>query len=211
MGIDISGFGRAKRISGRHSFARCEEEGHYAVGANRRFLDGLKPGCYVRGTKSVYIYLSYASFDTWINSLSAVVFRESARTVSAHPEQFEGRAFFELISLPESNDIGIGPATSAKLYADFSRHAAKVKEGLQRLAREAAKLRSKGRTKTRKKKSTRTTSAALQEIATALGGFLVGGEDDPNSIRWEWKWETYRDFRRAFKAASDDGLVLVSI
>jgi hypothetical protein len=50
-----------------------------------------------------------------------------------------------------------------------------------------------------------------QSLAKAFGGMVIGGEDDSWSLGWERKWEVYRDFRRAFRLASNDGLVLVSI
>jgi hypothetical protein len=50
-----------------------------------------------------------------------------------------------------------------------------------------------------------------RRLSKALGGILVGADGDPESLKWEWKWQVYRDFRRALKLASDDGLLIVSM
>lgn len=54
MGIDITGFSKARRVVGRHSDEMCDDEAHYPVGHYCKLLDGRKPGCYVCDGKSFY-------------------------------------------------------------------------------------------------------------------------------------------------------------
>src|SRR4051812_9722819 len=128
MGIDISGFSKAKRVAGRHDHETCDAQAHYPVGSYRKFLDGLKPGCYVAGGRTHYFYASYVDFDAWQNALAVVFHGVPSSEVRAHPKRFKGQPFFDIIALPEINDIGIGPTTSARLYAEFAENAKKAKK-----------------------------------------------------------------------------------
>lgn len=85
----------------------------------------------------------------------------------------------------------------------------KVRNHLKRRAAEAASQPAKARKRRAKAKSE--AGQLVAALGKALGHMVVGGDDDPNSIEWEWKWELYRDFRKAFTLARDDGLVIVSI
>lgn len=208
MGIDITGFSKARRIVGRHSDETCDEEAHYPV-RDRKLFDGGKPGCYVADGRRYYFYISYAGFDTWQNALSLIFHGVPANEVQEHPKQFKGQPFVDMIAFPVSNDVGIGPKTAAKLYSDFAKHATKAKKGFQQIAAEAASRKTKR--KKRPAKSRSYTANLAYSLTKALGGMTVGGDDDPESVAWEWKWQIYRDFRRALKLACDDGLVLVSI
>ena len=209
MGIDITGFSKARRIVGRHSDEACDEEAHYCVGHHRSLFDGGKPGCYVADGRRYYFYASYAGFDTWQNALSFIFHGVPASEVQAHPKRFKGQPFVDMIAFPVSNDVGIGPKTAAKLYSDFAKHATKAKKGFQRLTTEAASQKAKR--KKRPAKSRSYTAHVAYSLMNSLGGVAIGGDDDPEAVAWEWKWRLYRDFRRALKLASDDGLVLVSI
>lgn len=155
--------------------------------------------------KTYYFYVNYGGYDTWLNDLSAIVLGAIVDEVASQPRRFKCKPFVELITLPFANDLGIGPAMSAKLYQDFVDHAARVKRGFQRIAQEAQQRN------TKKKRSTKSEGLKVaQRFAKALGGLVVGSQDDPGSSQWEWKWELYRDFRTAFKLASNDGFVILS-
>lgn len=207
MGYDIEAISRADRVSGRHSDDVCEDEGHCLIGSCRKRLDGRKPGCYLKRGKSYGFCASYGGYDTWINDLSTIILGVSADEVGGQPRRFKQQPFFELITLPFANDVGIGPTTSAKLNQDFAKHAAKAKRGFQQIAREAQEQRKAGKKKLTKRSHP---LAAVHAIAVALGGTVTGGADDSGASAWEWKWQLYREFRRAFKMASDDGFVVVS-
>jgi hypothetical protein len=208
MGIDITGFSKARRIVGRHPDETCDEEEHYPV-SDRKLFDGGKPGCYVEDGRRYYFGISYAGFDTWQNALSLIFHNVPASEVQDHQKRLKGQPFVDMIAFPVSNDVGIGPKTAATLFNDFSKHATKAKNGFQRLSAEAAAQRSKR--KKRPAKSRSYTANQAYSLTKALGGMTVGGDDDPESVAWKWKWQLYRDFRRALKLACDDGLVLVSI
>lgn len=109
MGYDIGAISRAERVAGRHSDEVCEEEGHCLIGSCRKRLDGHKPGCYVKRGKSFDFWASYGGYDTWINDLCAIILRVSADEVSSQPRRFRQQPFFELITLPFSNDVGHWP------------------------------------------------------------------------------------------------------
>ena len=195
MGIDISGFSKAKRVTGRHSDECCEEEAHYLIGTERKLLDGLRPNsCYISQGRSYYFGISYGSFETWQNAISLVALSVPVSEVLVHPRRYKGQPFVELIAFPECNDVGIGPHTSAKLHRDFMQYAVRAKKGFQKLAAEAASQ--KPRTKTRPATPRSETVKIAQKIANDLGAMVVGGEDDPDAANWQWKWEVYRDFRR---------------
>jgi hypothetical protein len=208
MGIEIVGFSWASHVARRHSDRRCELDEHYVVGPECKLLDGYKPGCYEPGVRFDF-YVSYAAFDTWQQALSLVVLGVPASEVVENESRFAGQPFVELIAFPYGNDVGIGPITSAKLYRDCVKNSTKVKAGFQQLANQAAKRSRKERTRPARKKSR--TATIAEALAEALGGTALGGDADPNASCWEWKWKLYRDFRKAFKLAKDDGLVILSI
>lgn len=208
MGIDVIGFGSASRVARKHSDRRCEVDEHYVVGPECKLLDGYKPGCYECGAGFSFS-VSYAGFDTWQDALSLVVLGVPAIQVAEEESRFVGQPFVELIAFPYGNDVGVGPVTSAKLYRDFVKNAAKVKEGFQRLTAQAAKRSSKERRPPPRRRSRNAANA--ERLAELLGGTAIGGDADVNALRWEWKWKLYRDFRKAFHYAKDGGLVIVSI
>jgi hypothetical protein len=206
MGYDISGISQAKRVNGRHPDEACDLDNHYMVGRSGRFLEGRKPGCYVAQGRTYGFYLSYGGFSTWFDDLCQVLWSVSAADVAENRTRFRREPFYELITLPESNDVGVGPRTSAKLREDFVASAAKVKRGFQRIW-----IESQARPRRRRRGAEHTSLKVARTLARSLGGFLVGGDSDPESLKWEWKWQVYRDFRRALKLASDDGLLIVSM
>jgi hypothetical protein len=206
MGIDISGIGRASRVAGRHSDEVCEAGRHYPVGECRRWLEGRKPGCWVCGGKHYTFHASYGAFDTWQHDLSMVVHGVPASEVVAHPPRFKGRPFVELIDFPLANDVAFGPRTSARLYDVFVANSKIVKSGFQAIAEEAAASPRK-----QKRRKVSQVSAPALALLKSLGAVAIGSQDDPESVDWEWKWRLYLDFRRVFRVAADDGLVIVSV
>ncbi len=209
MGIDITGMSKARRVAGRHSDDVCEDEEHIPAGSCRKYLDGLKSGCYVSKGTSHFLYFSYGGFDAWQNALSQIIYDLPSSEVAGHPRRFKGKPFVELIAFPFHNDVGFGPVTSAKLHADFQEHSATVKKGFQRLATDA--VANKGIRKKRPARSKNYTAGLADSLAKALGGMVVGGDDHPQASDWEWQWEAYQDFRRAFRLASNDGILIMSI
>lgn len=209
MGIDITGMSKAVWVRGRHSDERCDEEERIPAGLCRKYLDGLKPGCYRCNDKSQYLRFSYGSFGPWQDALCAVMYGVPVGEVATNARRFKGQPFVEILTVPEYNDVGFGPLTSAKLYADFAKNALRVKAGFQRLAQEAVQRRRQGKKKPARSKSQ--TSSLVNRIARMIGGTAVLGDDDPETGNWQWKWENYRDFRRAFRLAADDGILILSM
>jgi hypothetical protein len=208
MGIDISGLSKVRRIRNGHSDELCNEDYHYYVGDEPSLLDGLKPGCYVNEGRSFYFYTSYENFDVWQNALSQVLFGVQAAEVQEDRISFEGQPLLDLIDFPFSNDVGVGPVSSARLHEELVRQSNKVKRGFQRLAEEATRRRRNAKRPLRRRGELAKASAS---IVNQLGGVLVGGDNDPRTAGWEWKWELYRNFRRVLRVAGDGGLLLVSI
>jgi hypothetical protein len=206
MGYDISGISQARRIVGRHSDEACTFEDHYMVGRSGRFFEGRKPGCYVAGGRWYGFCLSYGGFETWLENLCQIMWNVSAGEVWHNRRRYRGEPFFELITLPESNDVGVGPNHSAKLLGDFVVNAAKVKRGFQRIWSESS-----SQPPAKRPRAERMPVKQARRLANALGGLLVDSADDPESLRWEWKWQVYCDFRRALRLASNDGLLIVSM
>jgi hypothetical protein len=209
MGLDIVGFSRAKKVVGRHPVEVCDDDEHYDVGSLRKRLDGEKTGCYLKTGRSFYFGLPYAVFGSWRDELCRVVLGVPADEVWERPARFRRQPFFELIDFPDCSGTAIGPKTSTKLFQDFAEWASKAKRGFQELEAQRRKLAAAKKTK-KKRKATKISEnnrgmANAQELAAALGAVLVGGED---SLDWQDNWEIYRQFRRAFKLASDHGFVL---
>lgn len=211
MGIDIEALSQVRRVGSKHSEETCDNDEHIIVGPNRKLLDGLKSGCYLCDGKRFDFYVNYGGFETWQNAVSLIVLGVPISDVLTNPRRFKGQPFVELIDFPDGNDVGIGPKTSGKLHEDFAKHSARVKKGFQQIAAEAAAQRASGKKRKAAAKPKSYTAKIAASVAKALGGLVVGGDDDPASSAWEWKWELYRDFRKAFKLASDDGIVILSI
>lgn len=209
MGIDITGMSKAVWVRGRHSDQLCEDEEHIPAGPCRKYLDGLKPGCYRCDGKSQYVHFTYGGFGPWQDALSTILYGIPSEEVVANAKSFKGQPFVEILAVPESNDVGFGPVTSAKLYADFAKNARKVKAGFQHLALEAAQRRRAGKKHPPRSKSH--SSSLVNMIAKSLGGIAVLGDDDPEATKWQWKWENYRDLRTAFRLAAADGILILSI
>jgi hypothetical protein len=208
MGIDISGLGKVRRIRNGHSDELCDTDFHYYVGDEASLLDGLRPGCYVNEGRVFYFYVTYVTFSEWQDALSQVLFGLPAIDVAENRDLFEGEPLLDLVDFPFSNDVGVGPSSSARLYDEMARYSRKVKLGFQRLASEAARQRRRAKRARRGHEELAQTS---KKIAKQLGATLAAASGDAKFASWEWKWQLYRNFRRAFKVASGEGLVLVSI
>lgn len=209
MGIDITGMSKAVWVRGRHSDELCDDEAHIPAGPCRKYLDGLKPGCYRCDGRSQYVHFTYGGLEPWQDALSMVIYGHSSGEVWANAKSLKGQPFIEILAVPDSNDVGFGPMISAKLYADFAKNARKVKAGFQDLALESVRRRRAGKKQPRRSKSH--ASNLVNRIAKAVGGMVVLGDDDPENSKWQWKWENYRDLRRAFRLAADEGILIWSM
>jgi hypothetical protein len=89
--------------------------------------------------------------------------------------------FFELITLPEGNDVAVGTRISGKLYHDFLLNAAKMKRGFQRIWAD-----SQLHQRPKRRDNERTPVKTARRLATGLGGIVVGADGDPESLNWKW-------------------------
>lgn len=210
MGLDILAISKANRVPCRcktdDEISACDEF-HITVGSVPWKKDALKPGCYVRqkgGREFGFRAGTAAGYGEWRQDLCLFALGVLPDDVWDHPRRYRGQPFFELINFPDSMGHGIGPAISAKLHTDFAAFAAKAKKHYLLEARDG-KVVPQPTTKSSSRKKihpNRASEAGAFALAEQIGGELVS----PSGR--QWMWEVYRDFRRAFKLASDDGLVL---
>jgi hypothetical protein len=221
MGVDIIAISKAKLVACRGD-EECDDS-HYVVGSSPSRRDGLKPGCYIVGKGGGSMGFragSYAGYSGWKRQLSLLALGLTPEEVWEQPRRFRGKPFVELIDLPDVVGPIIGSKTSAKLYTDFAAFASRAR---RHYVTRAADTTSSARANSlptdivaggpaRRHPSARRVKrhinqaglSAAEELVGALGGTLVGageGED------MGWMWEVYRNFRRAFKLASDSGFV----
>lgn len=139
MGLDISAF---SKLTFECPYPQTEEEweSYDADAGNLVRLwpnddfpgrdDGLQKGLYKAepdGQSFGFRAGSYGSYNRWREMLCQFAFDCRPGIVWGHPDQFEGKPFFELIHFAD-NEGTIGPKTSAKLAADFDTYAEKAKE-----------------------------------------------------------------------------------
>jgi len=212
MGIGITGISKAKLVpcSGDYvegEYDVCLEE-HYTVDAPSRGRDRVRPGCYVagRGGRTFSFDFSYSGYDAWIRQLSLLALGVEPEEVWEHPRRFRGKPFVDLIKFPDAGGGAIGPITSAKLYGDFATFASRARKYYAK-SRSLASSSPGGdqRSTMDKPHSNRAGLAAVLDLAQSLGGSVTGW-DEGESL--DWMWESYRDFRRAFRLAKNDGFVL---
>ena len=204
MGLDIAAISKAKLVACRGD-EECDDT-HYCVGSYRKRRDGLKSGCYIvgKGGRSFNFRAgSYVGYSEWICQLSLLSLAVEPEEVWDHPRRFRCKPFVELIDFPDSVGPIIGPKTSAKLHADFVAFASKAKKyyqtpSVQMPAQGSKKLKAKS-----KQSINRAGLSSVDELTTAMGGVMKATESEDRT----WMWEIYRDFRRAFKLASNRGFV----
>jgi hypothetical protein len=214
MGVDITGISKAKRVlcSGDYvegEYDVCLAE-HYTVDVARRGRDGVKPGCYVMGPggRGSSLRFSYAGYNRWIRRLSLMALGVEPEEVWHHPRRYRGKPFVELIQLPDTDGGAIGPVTSAKLYDVFVAFASKARKYYATSTPNVFSPPDGGKPSAKDKPHrNRLGLSATVELAQSLGG-TVSDRDEGENL--DWMWESYREFRRAFRLAKDAGLVLFS-
>lgn len=213
MGIGITGISKAKLVlcSGEpvedNEYDVCLHE-HYTVDEPSRGKDRVKPGCYVPGRegRKSSLDFNYAAYDRWIRRLSLMALGVEPKEVWDHPRRYRGKPFVELITFPDAGGGVIGPIASAKLHDDFVAYAARAKRYYAKATPNVFSLReiiprsAKGQ-------------PHLNRIGLSNVVGLVEGLDG-TMPEWDegeslgWMWESYKQFRRAFRLAKDDGFVI---
>ena len=204
MGLDVVAISKATRVA-CWGDEECDET-HYGVGSYRKRRDGVKPGCYIvgnAGRSSFVVGVSYAGYSAWRRQLSLLSLGVEPEAVWEHPRRFRGKPFAELIDFPDGVGPIIGPKTSAKLSADFVAFASKAQRHYQIPSIHVPAQRSKRLTAKSKRHVNRAGLSSAEEVAKALGGLMPAPESEDRT----WMWEIYRDFRRAFRLASNRGFV----
>ncbi len=211
MGIGITGMSKAKRVacSGEYvegEYDVCLEE-HLTIDAPARGRDGVKPGCYIVGPggRESSLDFNYAGYSGWIRRLSLMALGVEPEEVWQHPRRFRGKPFVELIAFPDTGGGAIGPITSAKLYGDFAAFASKARRYYATSTpNEFSTARSSKQSVKDKLHRNRAGLAAVSELAESLDGSASKWDEGDNL---DWMWESYRAFRRAFRLASNAGIV----
>jgi len=212
MGIGITGMSKAKRVacSGGYvegEYDMCLEE-HLTIDAPARGRDGVKPGCYVvgRGGREASLDFNYEGYNAWIRRLSLMALGVEPEEVWHHPRRFRGKPFVELITFPDTGGGAIGPITSAKLYGDFVAFASRARRYYATaIPNEFSPPRSNKLSVKDNPHRNRAGLAAVLGLAEALGGTVSGCDEGENL---DWMWASYRAFRRAFRLASNAGIVV---
>ena len=203
MGIDIIAISKARRVRSGHSTDLCDDEEHWEAGQDRQRMDGKNPGCYISDGKSTGFGINYFGYDEWRNTFCWLMIGVDAETVWENPRRFKCEPFVELIDSPDGGNFAFGPITSAKLAVDFAKYANEAKRGFVAIA-EACRQHQRVCQKASRQKRTRKPTQGKNSDELLEVGLLAGSAD------WRWKWQIYRDFSRAFRLASNDGLLIVA-
>jgi hypothetical protein len=195
MGLDIIAVSKAKQVACIGG-DECDDT-HWPVGRSVKRRDGLKPGCYVagRGGRDTGFAINYNGYNEWRRELSILALGVLPEEVWEHPRRYRGKPFVALIDFPDCGVFTIGPSTSAKLYADFIAFASQARKHFQ-----SKRVSATPRSKTQRGRRSKSMGLVVAEV-DAHGGVAQKTED------FAWMWDVYRDFRRAFKLASNDGFV----
>ncbi|MGP0069714.1 MAG: hypothetical protein ACLQGP_39700 [Isosphaeraceae bacterium] len=213
MGIGITGISKAKRVpcSGEPSeddeYDVCADE-HITVDVPSRGRDRVKMGCYVPGPggRMASLDFNYFAYDGWIRRLSLMALGVEPEDVWNYPRRYRGKPFVELIRFQDTECGVIGPITSAKLYDDFVAFAARAKRYFATSTPNVFSLPqvepepSKG-----KPHRNRIGLSNVVELVKALDGTEPEWDEGKNL---DWMWESYQQFRRAFRLAKDAGFVV---
>jgi hypothetical protein len=211
MGIGITGISKAELVSCSGDYVEgeydvCLEE-HYTVDAPSRGRDGVKPGCYIagRGGRTFSLDFNYAAYDGWIRRLSLIALAVEPEEVWSHSRRFRSKPFVELITFPDAGGGTIGPLTSAKLYGDFVTFALRAKRyyatSIPNVFSAPQFNPQSAKDKTHRN---RMGLSAVVELPQSLGGTVTGWDEGKNL---DWMWESYQQFRRAFRLAKNAGFV----
>ena len=208
MGIGITGMSRAKLLPclGDESCdPECIEE-HLTVGTPGRGRDAVKMGCYVagRGGRTFDLDFNYAGYNDWIRRLSLMAVGVEPEEVWNHPRRFRGKPFVELIGVPDTGKRAIGPVTSAKLYGDFVTFAPRAKSyyATSDLLSDPPVERGSAGDKAHRNQAG---LAVVLGLADSLDGTVPRLDEGKNL---DWMWESYQQFRRAFRLAKNAGIVV---
>ncbi len=210
MGIGITGMSKAKLLPclGDESCdPECTEE-HLTVGTPGRGKDAVKMGCYVpgRGGRTFDLDFGYGVYSTWMRRLSLLAFSVEPAEVWQHPRRFRGKPFVELITFPDTDGGAIGPITSAKLYGDSVTFASKARRYYATpSALPPGPHGGDQQSPIDKPHRNRAGLTAAVELAESLGGTVQGLDEGENL---DWMWESYQQFRRAFRLAKNAGIVV---
>ncbi len=210
MGIGITGISKAKLLpctGGEENDPECIEE-HLTVDTPGRRADAVTMGCYVpgRGGRTSSLDFNYAAYDGWIRRLSLMALGVEPEQVWNHPRRYRGKPFVELINFPDTDGGAIGPVTSAKLYGDFVTFAPRAK---RYYAASNPNVFNPPQVNSRSAKDkthrNRMGLSSVVALAQSLGG-TVSGWDEGEDL--DWMWQSYREFRRAFRLAKNAGFVV---
>jgi hypothetical protein len=167
-------------------------ENHYTVDVSYYRQDRLKPGCYVvgKGGRSFgFPAGTNLGYRDWRRDLSVLVLGAPPELVWDRHRKYRGKPFVELIRFVGGMGSAIGSMTSAKLHDDFRQFASMARRHY--LAPHAA------------------TEASTSKVESeGMGKEQPESPILPGVNDLTWMWEVYRDFRKAFKLASNGGFVL---
>ena len=212
VGIGITGMSKAKRVACSGEYIEGEYdvclETHFTIDPLSRRRGGVKPGCYMvdRGGRTFDLEFGYAAYDGWIRRLSLLALGVEPEEVWQHRRRFRGKPFVELITFPDAGGGAIGPVASAKLYGDFVAFAPRATRYYAMSAPDVFNppLTSKPLVKDKAHRN-RIGLSEVVELTETLGGGEFAWSEGENL---DWMRDSYRDFRRAFRLAKDDGLVV---
>lgn len=143
MGLDITAYSKLEKIADipRKPDGKIDWEAAYEADedvivawSHEGFPDtlrGLEEGVYKsRGDTHGFRAGSYSGYNRWRRDLAQIILGVPDQAVWAHPEDFEGKPFLELINFSDCEG-GLGPQVSAKLYQDFVDNEARFLKGIQ--------------------------------------------------------------------------------
>ena len=112
----------------------------------------------------------------------------------------------ESIAFPDTDGGATGPITSAKLHVDFVNFASKAKKyDAKPDSLPAGPAGVDQRTPSEGPERNRAGLSAVLGPVQSLGGTVSGLDEEENL---DWMWESYQQFRRAFRLAKNAGIVV---
>ncbi len=199
--LTVFAFSRLKPVV-CHGGETCAKK-HIKVGSLRKRRDDLEPGCYVMGRagkRVVFDACWYTGFHLFRHELARLALDVPLEDVWDNPSRFKGAPFVELLDFPDCGGKVIGPDTSAKLRDDFAKFSSAAKSHFLS-------------TNPKKRKRPQPNDKYRRNCAGFLKDAQISKDVGQRVFKpWEvedfkWMWTVYGRFRRAFKHASDNGLV----